>query len=184
MWCPKQGVWYQDRYRTLYVFSRFSGIEIDETRSISIEMGRIKMGTVTQLALRQNLHCTATSPQPRETRIKQMYLHIVWHCLGIRLEDIWKRNVQLFPVGKKLYFLTIEFVSINEILLLSITLSVSPFIEINDFYQHSVTHNNVFTNNLKVVWICTMLREDSTFCSEINQRRHICKKKTYVNRNC
>ena len=147
MWCPQQGVWYQDRYRTLYVFSRFSGIEIDETRSISIEMGRIKMGTVTQLARRQNLHCTALQRhKPGETRNKNKCIYTVWRCLGIRLEDIWKRNVQLFPVGKKLYFLTIEFVSINEILLLSITLSVSPFIEINDFYQHSVTHNNVFTN--------------------------------------
>ena len=178
MWCPQQGVWYQDCYRTLYVFSRFSGIEIDETRSISIEMARIKMaGTVTPLALRQNLQCTIITRNQDEINS----LDIVWEFIG----EYLKAQRAIIPRWQKIgFFLTIEFVSINEILLLSITLSVSPFIEINDFYQHSVTHNNVFTNNLKVVWICTMLREDSTFCSEINQRRHICKKKTYVNRNC
>lgn len=57
-----------------------------------------------------------------------------------------KAQRAIIPCWQKAVFLTIEFVSINEILLLSITLSVSPFIEINDFYQHSVTHNNVFTN--------------------------------------
>ena len=147
MWCPQLGVWYQDRYRTLYVFSRFSGIEIDETRSISIEMGRIKMGTVTQLARRQNLHCTALQRhKPGETRNKNKCIYTSLTMFGNTFGRYLKAQRAIIPCWQKAVFLTIEFVSINEILLLSITLSVSPFIEINDFYQHSVTHNNVFTN--------------------------------------
>ena len=67
-------------------------------------MGRIKMGTVTQLALRQNLHCTATSPQPRETRIKQMYLHSLT-LFGNTFGRYLKAQRAIIPCWQKVVFL-------------------------------------------------------------------------------